>query len=222
MQILCLPVEHPFRQSLIDLAGKAATRLELERHLARLVFCLDDIAPDERVWLGFGSIESTRQTSQRTLDIYLHPDHLCRDRPSVVSLLPGPRVWESKPVKPDSPTTPDDRLFRPKVERFLYHQLLATRDLCQGLLDPTAIPDDLAEAAQELWAVTVDGRLRQSRLPGYSAAERRQRFSRVFARGGVLLPVHWDMFHQLWEGADLDQAQLLKLSRHLPGLRHWG
>jgi hypothetical protein len=222
MQTLCLPAEHPLNQALVDLAVNAATRLELGRYLARLVFCLDDITPDERVWLSFGLIRSARSAPARSLTIYLHPDQLLRDRPTVVSLLPAPRVWESRSTMPDTPPAPDDRLFRPKVERFLYHQLLATRDLCQGLLDPTDIPTDLAEAVQELWAVAIDGRLRQLRLPGYSAAERRQRFSRVFARGGVLLPVHWDMFHQLWEESELDQSLLLKLARRLPGLRHWG
>lgn len=219
MQILCLPAKHGLCHSLLELAANAVSRLDLESQLARLVFCLDDITHDDWVWFNFGLREAAPQDSRRTLTIYLHPDHLLRDRPASTPLLLASQIWETRPEPEPPPAEPDERLFRPKVERFLYHQLLAVRDLCERRLDPGDIPAELAEAVQELWAISIDGRLRQQRLPGYSAAERRLRFSRVFARGGILLPVYWDLFHQLWEEAELDQALLVKLARRLPRLR---
>jgi len=219
VQILCLPAEHDLCQPLLELATNAVTRLHLDAQLARLVFCLDDITHDDWVWFNFGLSAAAPQQPRRTLTIYLHPDHLLRDRPAPTPLLLSHHIWEKRLEPEELPPEQDERLFRPKVERFLYHQLLAVSDLCYGRLDPGNIPADLAEAVQELWAISIDGRLRQQRLPGYSAAERRLRFSRVFARGGILLPVYWDLFHQLWEEAELDQALLVKLARRLPRLR---
>jgi len=190
----------------------------MAQHLTRLVFSLDDLTADDRVWLSFGRVRILDKESARSLTIYLHPDQLIHDKPPETSFLIGIPLWQTRPLSVADSDLQRDDLFRPKVERFLYHQLLSVRDLCEGRIDPSDIPADLAEAFQEVWAITVDGRLRRSLMPGYSAAERRQRFSRVFARGGVLMPVHWDLFHRLWQETEPQQADLQRLARQLPRL----
>ena len=222
MQIYCLPARHPLSQGLIDLASIAVERLEMAQHLVQLVFSLDDLTADERVWLSFGRVGAKAGPPARSLTIYLHPDQLIHDKPPETSFLIGIPLWQSRRISVTATEPQHYELFRPKVERFLYHQLLSVRDLCEGRIDPADIPTDLAEAFQEIWAITVDGRLRRALLPGYSAAERRQRFSRVFARGGVLLPVHWDLFHRLWQQAEPQQGELQKLARRLPRLHRRG
>jgi hypothetical protein len=99
------------------------------------------------------------------------------------------------------------------------HQFLFARDLCDGSLVPELVPRDLAEAFQEAWSITVDGRLRRWRMPAASQAERRVGFSRLFSRHGVLLPDHWRIFHQLWDREDLTQQRVVELVRALPRAR---
>lgn len=225
MNVVCLPEDHPLGPHLLPLAQKAARRLSLDRYLARLVLCLDDIAPDERVWLSFSS--DTRDTGEdgqrrRQLTIYLHPSQLLKDRPATSGLLPTAAVWEmhEAPREVGLPATTD--FSRRKVERFLYHQFLSVHDLCDGSIDPAGIPAGLVDGFQEIWAVTVDGRLRRARLPGYSAAERRRRFSRIFAAHGVLLPEHWRIFHALWAVEEAVQGEMLRWLRVLPRRRFRG
>jgi hypothetical protein len=213
----------PLAARLTPLAQVAASRLGLKKHLALLVLCLDDIAPDERIWLSFGMLadpsESPGKTApRRSLTLYLHPSQLLKDRPAATALLPSAEIWEmrSQPREESLPR-PED-VSRLKVERFLYHQLLSVCDLCDGTIQPGLIPAGQVDAFQELWSVTIDARLRQRMLPGFSLAERRRRFSRVFGAWGVLMPVHWQVFHELWEGQDVEQDQLLHLLRSLPRL----
>jgi hypothetical protein len=219
----CQPEEHPLCAALAAAAAGAALELQLARYLCELTLCLDDLDADERIWLTFGTAErgeggEASVGARRTLTLYLHPDHVLKDRPLAV-LAPHAAIWEMRRQPQGRGAEPAWEVSRPKIERFLYHQFLFIRDLCQGRLDPRRIPRDLAAAFQEAWAVTIDGRLRQARLPGYSAAERRRRFSRFFAASGVILPDHWRIFHDLWEDAEIDQEQLLRALERLPRSR---
>jgi hypothetical protein len=218
MEVVCLPPASPLGSVLAEAAGTAGRRLGLPAYLSRLELCLDDLAADERIWLTFGRAGGgAERAAGRRVTLYLHPAHLLKDRPPV-TLLPG-AVWEMHEGEAgETVGDPIAELSRPKLERFLYHQLLALRDLCDGTVGPAALPRPLTHAFQEVWAVTVDGRLRRERLPGFSAAERRRRFSRVFGRGGVLLPEHWAVFHVLWELEPVVQERLLELLRRLPPL----
>ncbi len=206
-------------RALAPLAAQAAMRLELDRFLERLTLCLDDISADERVWLSCGPGPVMAVGTRRSLTIYLHPDHLVRDHPAASSLLPGRAVWEPPSQLPAEQLAAVAKPFRPKMERFLYHQFLSIRDLSDGSVLPAAVPPDQAESFQEVWAVTVDGRLRQQILPSYSAGERRLRFSRIFGAAAVLLPAHWDIFHELWEMETVTQERLVAAARRLPFLR---
>ncbi len=222
MKIDCLPPDHPLGEKLAELAAGAAERLELPLHLARLRLCLDDLDADPRVWLSFGRLAGEGPSPRRTLTLYLHPDHLLRDRPAATGFQLRAPAWESVPPPPAAESSSPADLSPRKAERFLFHQLLFARDLCERRLVPDLVPGNLVEAFQEIWAVTVDGRLRQARQPGYSVAERRRRFLRVFSTGGVLLPEHWRIFHDLWEGEDVNQAACLEMVRRLPRLRRFG
>ncbi len=204
MRIVVLPAGDPLAELVRPVAAAAAERLGLPALVPELTLCLDDIAADERVWIEAGP----------PLTIYLHPGQLLRDLPEPGDLPPAV-VWEWRRPGLAEPA-PD--FSRAKAERFLHHQLLLLRDLQDGTLVPERVPTAAADAFQEGWAVTVDGRLRRERLPGFPVAERRRRFSRVFASGGVLLPEHWRVFHVLWEEAP-PQGEVLRLIGLLPAPR---
>jgi hypothetical protein len=220
VQVICLPEEHPLAPVLQPLAAAAARRLELPDHLAALTLCLDDIAPDDRVWFSFGSGDATArgEAPPVRLTLYLHPDLVTRDRPASLSVMPAVMDWEQHQPPADAAGEGAEDLSRAKAERFLYHHLLFVRDLRQGRLTRLGVPRRHLEALQELWAITVDGRLRHWNLPGYSAAERRRRFLRVFSVAGVLLPEHWQIFHELWEEEEIGAKRLLHMLERLPRL----
>jgi len=209
VEIVCQPTRQPFCAILSPEAERVAEQLELDRYLVRLIMCLDDLAADERVWLSFTRVPLPAGGTGHSLTLYLHPDHLQLDRPAAMTLLPAASVWEHKPEQRDRADTATLKPSLPKIERFLYHQFLSIRDLCDGSITPADIPAESVEAFQELWAVTVDGRLRHQMRPGYSAAERRRRFSRVFSTAVIILPEHWEVFHELWAMPSVDQARLM-------------
>lgn len=228
MRIDWLPAEHPLAPTLHDLAEDAARRLELARHLEGLTLCLDDLAEDERVWISFAAPPRDRNAlpaaaghgqaaprPHRCATIYCHPGDFCKDRALTASPLAAAMPWQLGAAPPQLMETAADVSAR-KAERFFYHQFLLLRDLCDGTVTPGAVPPELAEAFQEAWSVTLDGRLRRALLPGYSQAERRRRFFRVFSAGGILLPQHWQIFHMLWEWERLEQDRLQEILRRLP------
>jgi hypothetical protein len=213
------PPDHTLVEWLRPLALAAAERLELARHVAGLLLGLDDIVADERIWvtLAPAAVPVPAPDGRVRLDatLYFHPDHFLKDRAAVLGPVPGEAPWEMGSAAAPA-GAPADAFSARKAERILYHQFLLLRDLCDGTVEPKLIPPGLAEAFQEAWSVTLDGRLRRAMLPGYSLAERRRRFFRVFSAGGVLLPQHWQIFHDLWEWDRLDQARLLGLLAQLP------
>lgn len=213
MKVLCLPSEHALAAPLEPLARGAAARLDLAEHLDELEICLDDLAGDERVWLALGRAPG-RPECRRAV-IYCHPDDFLKDSLALAGGSMSSLPWQMRPIPPEPGLDAAD-LSQRKAERFLFHQILMVRDLCDKTVDPASIPPDLSEAFQEAWSVTVDGRLKRSMLPGYSQAERRRRFFRVFSRGGILLPQHWQVFHTLWEWDRLDQQSLQGLLERLP------
>jgi hypothetical protein len=221
LEICCLPPENPLASELIAAAANAAARLDLARYLNRIELCLDDLEPDRRIWLDLRPAPDRREaaTGVHELTLYLHPQHVARDRPPTSELFGARPVWEPRTTLPEAPHFGPADFQRAKAERFLLHHFLFVRDICDGSLDLTLVPSDLAEAFQEAWSTTVDGRLRRWRLAAASLAERRVSFSRLFSRHGVLLPDHWRIFHQLWEREDLDVVGVVELLRRLPWRR---
>ena len=95
---------------------------------------------------------------------------------------------------------------------------LQLEDILLGRIDPAAIPPRRSAAFQICWDVWTDGRLKLRALPGISLPERRRVFFRAFAAGGMLLPRHWEVFHQLWEDRLAGQEGILEALRRLPPL----
>ncbi|MFH1844498.1 MAG: hypothetical protein ABIF77_14965 [bacterium] len=223
MKLHCIPEDSPLSDLLLPLATAAAERLGLARYLTELLLCLDDLDADERAWFSFGPGQragdgSAAEPGLRRLTIYLHPSQMLKDRPATPLLMPQAAIWEMEAMTPTAAPVPVGDFSRPKLERFLFHQFLSVRDLCDGTIDPAIIPARQADAFQEIWSITIDGRLRQERLPGFSAAERKRRFSRVFAACSVLLPEHWQIFHDLWETTAVQQEELFRFLSRLPAV----
>jgi hypothetical protein len=217
MRVDWLPDDHPLAPALRPLAEAAAARLGLERHLASLTLWLDDLTADERIWVTTVAAAAAAPGGLPGMALWFHPDHFLRDHAPGVAQGKGLLDWELRSGLVAELCDPE--AFSPrKAERILYHQFLMVRDLRDGTVSPAEVPSAVAEAFQEAWAVTLDGRLKRAILPGYSLAERRRRFVRVFSAGGVLLPQHWQIFHALWEWEAPEQDRLLEMLVRLPSL----
>ncbi|HPF34494.1 MAG TPA: hypothetical protein P5571_02860 [Candidatus Krumholzibacteria bacterium] len=206
MRLTCVPADWEDWDAVGPLAKQACAHLELDRRFTALTLVLDDLAADEHPWLEFpGGGEAV---------LYAHPDQF-RAVPSVaVSTLPATLPWEMPP--PRAADDPRRRFSASGAARFLHHHLLALADLADGVVRPREIPAALAAAYQEVWSVSLDGRLRSRGLPGYPTADRRRRFFRAFGVDGLLLPKHWDVFHAAWDEPAPDHARLLAWAKDLP------
>ena len=208
------PAGHVLAPALQPHAVIAAGHLDLGAWFRSLAIILDDLAADERPWLAM-----TRVPGGRALELYLHPDAVLQDRPGSTALPPPEQPWTLRRVRQREPALDPGEFAPAKAQRLLHHEFLWARDLSDGTLDPAAVPASLAEAFQEAWAAAVDGRLRRAGLPGLGEGERRIRFLRLFATGGVITPAHWQVFHALWSGEVVTAAEALRLVRRLPPLR---
>ena len=208
MQLFLVPEDHAYGGEIMDVAGLAARALDLERHLRTLTLIVDDISADERAWL--------RDCGDGRVELFCHESHFQPPRTAVFSMMPANMPWEFR--KQDEPRDDLPAFSRSDCERHLHHQFLALRDLLDGSVRPGDIPANMVEAFQEVWAVSIDGRLRRNSMPGLTIAERRRIFYRIFAGGGVLMPQHWEIFHELWNCDHPDHAALLDWVCALPGL----
>jgi len=212
--VVVQPVGHALASFLMPQAAAAAGHLELGRWLARVLLVLDDLAADERPWLNMATTGDGR-----ALTLYLHPDAVLDDRPDSTSRFAPQEAWTLRPAPRAERVWDPVEFSAVKAQRMLHHQFLWARDLCDGSLDPSAVPASLAEAFQEAWAVGVDGRLRRAGAPAIGEGERRFRFLRLFATAGVITPVHWRIFHELWTIEAPTSAEVLRHVRRLPPLR---
>lgn len=209
-QMSLVPDTHVHGALILAVARQAADRLDLQTHLRSMTLIVDEIFSDDQAWF-----ECCRDGDA---DIYCHQDNFQLRSPEIHSMMPSLLPWEFK-----SEALPVEKIDAPfsrlQCERFLYHQFLALRDIRDGSIAAALVPEPLAEAFQQAWAVCIDGRLRRLSLPGLGVAERRRIFYRIFSEGGVLLPSHWDIFHELWECESPDCDRLLKWVGRLPALR---
>ncbi len=205
-----MPEDWPHRERLSPLARAAAAQHELDDAFPHITLVVDDVAADERSWL------SLREGAGLTL--YCHEALFLRDSAASLAMGPPSLPWELG-ERPDAPDEPPAAFSVRKTERYLHHQFLAVRDLLTGVVRPGEVPAELAEAYQEAWAVTVDGRLRRGALPGHPVAERRRRFFRTFSATGLLLPQHWDIFHELWDCNHPSHGWLQERAAALPRLK---
>jgi hypothetical protein len=200
--------------ALADLVGEGAysalAALDMESALDRLVICADDLAGDDDAW-----VQPVRGARGREITIYCHPDAFLAPR---ATAAPPGAVWDCPgPVTPETQVDAGD-YSRTRAGAFLHHQLLVIRDLLRRELDPSLVPAGLAEAFAATWAIGVDGRLDRAGLPGYPLAERRRRFTRLFSQAGILMPEHWTIFQEIWDGVAPAQRDVARLARRLPRL----
>ncbi len=216
MEIRVIPAAWPLAEQLRSVAFTTASRLGLDRDLQQLVLVADDLGSDDHAWWRLDATGGGR-----CLRLWLHPDHVLQDRPGRGAARRPDQDWRLGPV-PGEDAAPDPGEFSPRnAQRFLYQQLLLIQDVLAGRLDPAAVPAGLAEAFQEAWLVTVDGRLKREGLPHLSEAERRLRFLRRFGPAGVVTPGHWRIFRSLWGGEVATQDAVLAQVGRLPTLdRH--
>jgi hypothetical protein len=191
--------------------------LELSRYFARIHLWADESPAEESPWFSFAPVQG-EDGDRRELTLF------CSSRSfAPVRNLQGPesaarQVWEAH----EGAWLPDNELHRDfdldQGAKFLHHNLLLARDLVSGEGQLDRVPRELVEGYQAAWEVVIDGRLARLSLPGYSLAERRARFSRLFSSAGVLLPDHWQVFQSLWEGGLSTGGDVRAVLRQLPQL----
>jgi hypothetical protein len=208
-----IPDDWPLAGQLLPLAASAIERLELEDLLGRVELIPDAMTADDRCWMRLD-----RGGVAAALTLWFHPDQILRDRPGHGATRAESHAWELAPAPREEPAPASADFSPPNAQRFLFQQLLLIQDILRDRLHPETVPPSLAEAFQEAWLVTVDGRLQREGLPHLSAAERRMRFLRLFSPAGVLTPNHWRIFNELWEGEAADESDVLGRVRLLPPL----
>jgi hypothetical protein len=206
-----------------DLAAAVGERLDaavadlgLAEDFRSLVICADELPGAHHVWYG---IVRTRDSDPRPeVTVYCAPGDFLKSGSTSGSVYPPTAVWEQL-AAPHGDTGTGALVFSPAgTDRLLHHHLLMVRDLVRGAVIPETIPATLIQAFEAAWATTVDGRLERAGLPGFSLAERRGMFSRLFSSAGILLPDHWQIFQSLWDGALSEQRDILAVVRQLPRL----
>jgi hypothetical protein len=190
--------EHDFAESIAARANLARVHVGLSDRVTRLEFILD--AP-ELEGSGFWQVETTG--SGLVASLYGAPS----------DLLPEQSAW-ARHHRAVTPAVVELDLLR--VDRWLHRNILQLDDLLEGRVDPVRVPDGSSTAFQTCWDVWTDGRLRAWQHPGLSLAERRALFLRTFSRGTPLLPRHWAVFHELWEGSLAGHDGLVEAIGALP------
>jgi len=205
MRTELVPGGFPAREEILAEAHTAARRLRLHERLSKLTLVLD--APEFEGG-GFWSVE-------------LEPDGgvlaILYGSPLDV-LHPAPRGGDRQLGLDEDRLSevPAERVDRLRADRWIYRNLLQLDDLLSRRVDPEKISRSRSTAFQTCWDVWTDGRLKGRSMPGISQAERRGVFFRTFAAGGLLLPRHWAIFHDLWEGRLADQTGLMQALAELP------
>jgi hypothetical protein len=216
VEIHVIPAQWPLAEQLRSVAFTTASRLGLDRDLREVVLVADDLGVDDHAWWRLDTAGGHRR-----LRLWLHPDQVLQDRPGRGAARRPDQDWRLGPVPGEDAAAEPDEFSARNAQRFLYQQLLLIQDVLAGRLDLAAVPAGLAEAFQEAWLVTVDGRLKREGLPHLSEAERRLRFLRRFGPAGVVTPGHWRIFRDLWGGEVATQAAVLGQVGRLPILeRH--
>lgn len=204
MRIEWVPEGFPRREELMELAGHAARELGLGEQISGLRMVLD--APEFEEG-GFWEIDPREDGRWGVL--YASP----RD------VLAPPGYGVDVEIGLDEERLaelPRERVELLRADRWIHRNLLQLEDILQGRIDPGAIPKGESAAFQVCWDVWTDGRLKLRALPGISLPERRRVFFRAFAAGGMLLPRHWEVFHQLWEDRLGAQEGILSAVKRLP------
>ena len=221
--VACLGLEPALADLVVDSAGAALAALELAGDLERLEICADDLAGASADATGAGAGDegwfgpvAGHAGPGRAVTLYCAPAVFLAARPEARPAGPPTAVWERARGRQGDPAPAAADFARGRAEVFRHHQLLILRDLLRRELDPGLVPASLAEAFAAAWSITVDGRLHRAGLPGRAQDEQRRRFSGLFSRAGILMPEHWQIFEDLWEGVAAQQRDVLRQVRRLP------
>ncbi len=204
MQIEWIPEAFPRRDDLMQVAAIAARQIGLDEELHGLRLVLD--APEFEEG-GYWELEERDDGSWAIL--YASPRDVLAPLGYGEFVEPGldeDRLHE----------VPPERVELLRADRWIHRNLLQLEDILKTRIEPGAIPAGTSAAFQLCWDVWTDGRLKLRALPGISLPERRRVFFRAFAAGGMLLPRHWEVFHQLWEDRLAGQEGILEAMRRLP------
>ncbi len=201
---------HPFLES-------AAKSLDLAADFFSFSIVADDLPDALEPWLHLRPSADPAEARPGGI-LFCAETCFSRFTPATSTVLPRGEIWDQAPA-PRRHVPFDMKYFSEvRTKAFLHHELLLARDLVRGGIVPSALANGQIEAFSAIWAVTVDGRLSRMGLPGYSMAQRRSQFSRLFSGVGVLLPDHWQIFQSLWDGGLVDWKDVLAVIRHLPRL----
>jgi hypothetical protein len=199
------PPGFPGTELVIEAAHLAAANLGMDARLRELEIVLD--AP-EFSGSSFFMVQHLADGAGYSAQIYGSPEDI---------LARGAFGGDPDALSPSRLRELEmEAVDRMRLDRWLHRNLLQLDDLLSGRVDPNVVPAGKSLPLQSLWDVWTDGRLRERQMPGLTQAERRRIFFRVFAPHGLLLPRHWRIFHELWEGKYANQAGLLLALEGLP------
>ncbi len=195
----------------------AAKSLDLAADFLSFTIVIDDLPDASEPWLRLEKIHKPdRNFIKGTL--FCSESFFCSSDHTSGTVFPPVEIWDQAPAPGGAAPFDLARFSSSRTENFLHHELLMARDLVRGEVVPGAIATGQVEAFSALWAICIDGRLSRMGLPGFSQAERRSRFSRLFACAGVLLPDHWQIFQSLWDGGVAQWKDVQASIRLLPRL----
>ena len=192
--------------------------LDLGRDFSLINICADDAPEQESCW--FKMRPAGRGDDPRlVLDFFCSTRSFSQPGPGRRTVQPARQIWDKQQDPRPTPESNPQDFSIAQAEVFLHHNLALAQDLARGDLSLDSIPKGQVEAFEAAWEVVVDGRLARAGLPGYSLADRRGIFSRLFSSAGVLMPDHWQIFESLWDGGLASGRDVLAVLRQLPRLR---
>ncbi len=217
MELICQGMEEDLCNLVLPCLESAAQSLDLAADFLSFTVVGDDFPDAPEPWLR---LEESNDPDEPLIigTLFCGEGFFCRSNGAANAIYPPVEVWDQAPAPGGANPFDKTSFSSSRTEIFLHHELLMAQDLVRGEIAPAAIAAGQVEAFSSLWAVVIDGRLSRMGLPGYSQADRRSRFSRLFACAGVLLPGHWQIFQSLWDGAVTNWKDVLASIRHLPRL----
>lgn len=217
MKLLCQGMGEELCVLVRPCLESAAQSLDLAADFVSFEIIADDLPDAAEPWLMLEEVKFPEGKKYKG-SLFCSESFYCQSNGATGTVFPPVEVWDQAPAPGLQVRFTADRFSLSRSNEFLHHELLMARDLVRGELQPRAIASGQVVAFSALWAVVIDGRLSRMGLPGYSLAERRSRFSRLFACAGVLLPGHWQIFQSLWDGAVVQWKDVQASIRLLPRL----
>ena len=217
LKLLCSDMDGQLCNHVRPCLESAAKSLDLAADFVSIEIVADDFPDSGEPWLRLEEVADPAECRMKGI-LFCCQGCFCRLATAASTIYPPAEIWDQAPAPLERGQFDVARFSQSRTKMFLHHELLMARDLVRGEIVPAAIASGQVEAFSALWAVVIDGRLSRQGLPGYTLAERRSSFSRLFACAGVLLPDHWQIFQSLWDGGLSNWKDVLATIRLLPRL----